>query len=934
VAVSARTVSAPRPTLLPTRTVSREPVTLRGSLGTRFKRPAVLQRKVGSRWANSTRKTTSSTGAYTFQLTAPSTSTYYRVAAGAVRYKGKRYAARVSPYVRLTVVPRSVTLPLPRTALAGVPPTVVASATPVRSGRQMLLQRRSGADWTTVATGKQGSTGKVSFAVPIDDLGLGPGTFRARVPAVGSDPQVVSPSATLTVGAPGAITAPAAGATVSEEFPVKVVVDPAVAATGVSLFVDGHSLPDAVDRGGSVWEATVDPAKLDLKRKHVSLVAVVRTAKGRGLTTSIPLTIDAPGGGGLPPGFRIDTVASGFDQPTSAAVIDSRRTLVTEKSGIVKLVTDGVTTTAIDLRDRVMDHLDSGLLTVELDPDFEDNGWFYLSYVLERDAADKAADPEALWGSGRVARYTLDGATASPSSEHVVLGAQRGPRCFEQPTLDDCLPVKGWLHTVDDLLFEPDGSLLVSVGDGAAADTSRRSIAQQLDALAGKVLRIDPRTGRGRPDNPYFESTDPGSNRSRVLASGFRNPFRLATSSTGEVFVGDVGEVAWEEVNRVVPGKNYGWPCFEGPTVLDSSTECDALPADEAEPPMLKYGHSGYVGSLTLGAFPEGDAYPSAYAGKLFYADYVRGEISYTDPADSTPVGKLFATPPSVGAPVDFTRGPDGTLWYVDIASGSLREIVHDPDSDTCSSEEFLQETFRNRTYTPEPDDQPWGRVCVGDPPSGPALGAPNDPNQGQGWSMRWLGRPQLGPGTYRLTARASGSISVKVNGAQVPDGGTFKVSGSDVNDATAEVEVRLANNPAWDSDLWFPNYDPDFRLGWERTGTGPSVSLAGVPQGVRVQPGTELGWTASATDAQDGKLAPGALSVKVTLIHYGGVEPHEHPSGTVPGPAGAFTFDDAHAPGRIAYRLTAVATDSSGWTSESPPVYVCLAGGNVGPCG
>jgi hypothetical protein len=89
-----------------------------------------------------------------------------------------------------------------------------------------------------------------------------------------------------------------------------------------------------------------------------------------------------------------------------------------------------------------------------------------------------------------------------------------------------------------------------------------------------------------------------------------------------------------------------------------------------------------------------------------------------------------------------------------------------------------------------------------------------------------------------------------------------------------------------------------------------------------------------SASDAEDGALDGSHLRVTVTLLHYGTGSPHRHPSGAFAGSTGSTVLDDDHAPGKIAYRLVGVATDSSGWVAESDPVYVCLDGGKVGPCG
>ena len=198
---------------------------------------------------------------------------------------------------------------------------------------------------------------------------------------------------------------------------------------------------------------------------------------------------------------------------------------------------------------------------------------------------------------------------------------------------------------------------------------------------------------------------------------------------------------------------------------------------------------------------------------------------------------------------------------------------------------------------------------------------------------MRWTGTPQLAPGTYRLTAQASGTITVTVDGQAVANGGTFTVGGTDVNEATAAMQVVLRNYPPFDVEPFFVDFDWSYLLAWHRVGTAPVVALHDLGQGGRVASGSTVGWTVSAVDAEDGTLAADDLRVTVTLLHYGTGNPHGHPAGSFAGAEGSFTVDDGHAPGKIAFRVVGVATDSSGWVAESDPVYVCLVGADVGPC-
>jgi hypothetical protein len=350
--------------------------------------------------------------------------------------------------------------------------------------------------------------------------------------------------------------------------------------------------------------------------------------------------------------------------------------------------------------------------------------------------------------------------------------------------------------------------------------------------------------------------------------------------------------------------------------------------------PLLAYPHADFAGSVTLGVFSDGDSYPAAYDGLLFLGDYTMGRVWTLDPDAATPRLEDFGVPPALGAGVEYALGPDGSVWYADVATGRIRSLVYDPGQTSCPSGEFLSETFRNRLFQSESDGDAWVTSCVGTPPAGPDLNAPGSPNQGNGWSMRWTGTPQLAPGTYRLTAKSSGHLEVRVDGAVVPDGGTFTVAGTDLDEASADVVVELTNNPDFDDDPYFVDFDWHYELSWERVGTAPEVTLHDVGQGVRVESGSTVGWTVSATDAEDGPLGPGALRVDVVVLHYGTGTPHAHPSGTYGGGSGSADVEDTHAPGKVVYRVTGVAVDSSGWVAESPPVYVCLTDGFVGPCG
>ena len=271
----------------------------------------------------------------------------------------------------------------------------------------------------------------------------------------------------------------------------------------------------------------------------------------------------------------------------------------------------------------------------------------------------------------------------------------------------------------------------------------------------------------------------------------------MAVDARGDVYVGDVGEVRWEEVDRVVAGGNYGWPCFEGARRPGprpaGAPDCTAVRSGAVEHrlPLLTYAHLDFAGSMTLGVFYEGDAYPAAYDGLLFLGDYTMGRIWTHRRRTRRRPGWRTSECRRPSAPASSTPWDPMARSGTPTRPGRIRLLVYDPERTSCPSGTFLSETFRNRLFQPEADGEPWVASCVGAPPTGPDLVAPGSPNQGDGWSMRWTGSPQLAPGTYRLTAKSSGHLEVTVGGAVVPDGGSFTVAGTDLNEGSADVHRR-----------------------------------------------------------------------------------------------------------------------------------------------
>jgi len=418
-----------------------------------------------------------------------------------------------------------------------------------------------------------------------------------------------------------------------------------------------------------------------------------RTVESTG-TVSSTASPDAPVASGsataalaadLPSGFVQGIVASGLDLPTAFAFLPDGRVLVALKGGVVRVINNGnlLSTPLIDISDRVNDYWDRGLIGIAVDPSFTSNGYVYLYYTYENNAADYEGSKTA-----RLTRVTVSGDTAPRSSETTILGSVVGSSCNNFPTGADCIPTDGPGHSTGAVHFAADGTMFVTAGDGAhwntVVDDALR--AQNLDLLAGKVLHVT-RTGQGVSSNPFWNG-DGSANRSKVWAYGVRNAYRFGLRpSDGMPFVGDVGWSKWEEINAVPAGSNLGWPCYQADelTGYQNKDVCKTLIAQgpsAVRSPMIAYSHDGMSAAVTGGVFYSGTSFPATYRGAYFYGDYARDWIRYVtvDAAGNLTSGPFTFTT-TADAPVDIEMGPDGHLYYLSIYTGELRRICYGTQS-------------------------------------------------------------------------------------------------------------------------------------------------------------------------------------------------------------------------------------------------------------
>jgi len=297
-----------------------------------------------------------------------------------------------------------------------------------------------------------------------------------------------------------------------------------------------------------------------------------------------------------------------FDIPVlvTAPAGDDDRVFVVEQTGTVRLVRDGVTspTPFLDIRDKVIDQGESGLLSIAFAPDYTQSGLIYAIYNARM----------GPYGDLQIAEFRrdpFDPDRADPSYERVLLTI---PKPYEN-------------HNGGMLQFGPDGDLYVSVGDGDPGVLHKAgAFAQRLDVLLGRILRIDPR--RGDPfavpaDNPFVGVPDA---RPEIWAYGLRNPWRFwIDRETDTLYVPDVGSTSREEIN-VVPNRgradNFGWPCFEGSLVFDASAMCS-----RAMPPLVEYQRAGGECAVIGGVVARDPRIPEL-TGRYLFGDLCSGKVT------------------------------------------------------------------------------------------------------------------------------------------------------------------------------------------------------------------------------------------------------------------------------------------------------------------
>ncbi len=350
------------------------------------------------------------------------------------------------------------------------------------------------------------------------------------------------------------------------------------------------------------------------------------------------------------PQLSLTPVASGFDSPVGMASTpaDPDALYVVEQQGRVirRDLTTNTSSTVLDLSGTIAAGGEQGLLSIAFHPNFASNGRAFIDYT------DMAGDV-------RVAEVKI-------GADHKVEGAPRDLLTVDKPYAN---------HNGGQLQFGPDGMLYIGMGDGGGGgDPNNR--AQNPNELLGKILRIDvdttgPTTPYGIPaDNPHAD----GGGRGEIWATGVRNPWRFSFDrSTGDAWIADVGQSAWEEINMlpkgVGAGTNLGWDRLEGTATYDENAV--QLVGRQIDP-VLQYGHD--EGAAVVGGFVyRGKKFPELQ-GWYLYADITAQEIRGLKIENGSVVDRA-RWPGGEPMMVSFGEDAEGEM-YVSAMSGEIYRIT------------------------------------------------------------------------------------------------------------------------------------------------------------------------------------------------------------------------------------------------------------------
>lgn len=532
----------------------------------------------------------------------------------------------------------------------------------------------------------------------------------------------------------------------------------------------------------------------------------------------------------LPTGFAETQLATGFVSPTSMTLAPDGRVFVAEQAGDLRIIKDDALLPTPFLTVSTQAVQERGFGGVVLDPDFNANGYVYVYYT--------ASTPNI---HNRISRFTAD--PASP--DRALAGSEQV--LFEIETANGA----GY-HQGGAMHFGPDGKLYVAVGEHGG--TTR---AQSLAWTFGKMLRLN-RDGSIPADNPFYNIAS--GNQRAIWALGLRNPFTFAIQpGTGRMYINDVGQNLWEEINEGAAAANYGWPSAEGP----SSDPQFTAPIYSAPHPDVK--------AITGGDFynPVTPQFPAAYTGVYFFADLNKRFIKQFDTTTRVASGFATLTP---GSPVDIDTADDGSLYYLarpidGTRPGGVYRIRY------------------SSTGAPAIAAQPQPRtVAVGQPATFTVVASGAEP-----LSYQW----QRDGGNI---AGATGATYTLPATTLADSGATFRAVVTNASGSATSNPVTLTVT----------------------SGAAPVPSIIAPADGLLFSAGETISYSGAGTDAEDGALPPSAFTWRVDYLTGEILRPLVAP--TTGSTSGTFSIPTLtpYTATDVRYRVTLTVTDSSGLSAET----------------
>mmetsp|Transcript_6755 Transcript_6755/g.20468 ORF Transcript_6755/g.20468 Transcript_6755/m.20468 type:complete len:1206 (+) Transcript_6755:540-4157(+) len=385
-----------------------------------------------------------------------------------------------------------------------------------------------------------------------------------------------------------------------------------------------------------------------------------------------------------PTGFTSEIFLRDLVRPVDFLFLPDGTMLIGINDGVVYTV-DGRrvrSTPFIDLRTTVNTFHDRGLMSLAIPPDYRSNPWLFMYIVYDFGTSISQFEGPQTSRVMKV-RAGSTGLREDPSTRTVILGRRVGPGCDSFGADSDCIPTEGKSHVGGGLAFRSDGSLYVTVGDGAIAIVTPVALrAQQMGIYSGKVLLIN-QDGRGLRSNPWYNG-NPDSRNSKIYAIGTRNIFAIHVNPDDDdhVYAGDTQWNDMEEVSVIRRGQNYGWPCYESflpRPEYANDRECRNLGAHTL--PLVGWPHRDRTSASMIGGKIRIPGWPRRYQGVVVYADMAKRFVGLCRVNANDELVEDMERIQIQEAAVQFRVGPDNALYWINVRDrGELRRLTYRPD--------------------------------------------------------------------------------------------------------------------------------------------------------------------------------------------------------------------------------------------------------------